>query len=59
VLFIFRIVIFVNTLSTHFPFIFRSQFHFSEISKLRVYALKIKRDGRLRESSCWNLVFPL
>jgi hypothetical protein len=29
VLFIFRIVIFVNTLSTHLAFIFRSQFHFS------------------------------
>jgi len=28
-LFIFRIVIFINTLSTHLPVYFRSQFHFS------------------------------
>jgi hypothetical protein len=32
-LFIFHIVIFVNTLSTHLPFIFRSQFQFSEVDK--------------------------
>jgi hypothetical protein len=46
--FIFRIVIFVDTLCTHCPFTFRSQFYFSEL----MHAISIYK---ARVSGPWSL----